>query len=191
MPDNDYYETLGVARDATPEAIKKAYRALARKHHPDVNPGDKTAEKRCKEVQQAYDILSDPEKRSLYDRRARIRDHRFLRVLRPARPGRWSPGGRGRRGYLRGPARSDAVLPRSQIARRAIGRGSPDHPVPDCSSRRRDHNQRPARGCQDPSRRGYRGKAPAQGTGGTRPQGRTAGRYDDCHHRRAPSLLQA
>lgn len=68
MPDNDYYETLGVARDATPEAIKKAYRALARKHHPDVNPGDKTAEKRFKQVQQAYDILSDPEKRSLYDR---------------------------------------------------------------------------------------------------------------------------
>jgi len=68
MPDNDYYETLGVARDATPEAIKKAYRALARKHHPDVNPGDKTAEKRFKEVQQAYDILSEPEKRSLYDR---------------------------------------------------------------------------------------------------------------------------
>ena len=68
MPDNDYYETLGVARDATPEAIKKAYRALARKHHPDVNPGDKTAEKKFKQVQQAYDILSDPEKRSLYDR---------------------------------------------------------------------------------------------------------------------------
>ena len=68
MPDHDYYETLGVARDSTPEAIKKAYRALARKHHPDVNPGDKTAEKRFKEVQQAYDILSDQEKRSLYDR---------------------------------------------------------------------------------------------------------------------------
>ena len=68
MPENDYYESPGVARDSTPEAIKKAYRGLARKHHPDVNPGDKTAEKRFKEVQQAYDILSDPEKRSLYDR---------------------------------------------------------------------------------------------------------------------------
>ena len=68
MPDNDYYEILGVARDATPEAIKKAYRGMARKHHPDVNPGDKTAEKKFKEVQQAYDILSDPEKRALYDR---------------------------------------------------------------------------------------------------------------------------
>ncbi len=68
MPDSDYYEVLGVARDATPEAIKKAYRGMARKHHPDVNPGDKTAEKKFKEVQQAYDILSDPEKRALYDR---------------------------------------------------------------------------------------------------------------------------
>jgi DnaJ-class molecular chaperone len=68
MPENDYYETLGVARDATPEAIKKAYRSLARKHHPDVNPGDKTSEKKFKEVQQAYDVLSDPEKRAMYDR---------------------------------------------------------------------------------------------------------------------------
>ncbi len=68
MPEDDYYETLGVARDATPEAIKKAYRGMARKHHPDVNPGDKAAEKKFKQVQQAYDILSDPEKRALYDR---------------------------------------------------------------------------------------------------------------------------
>jgi curved DNA-binding protein len=68
MPESDYYEVLGVAKDATPEAIKKAYRGMARKHHPDVNPGDKTSEKKFKEVQQAYDILSDPEKRALYDR---------------------------------------------------------------------------------------------------------------------------
>src|SRR5262245_56037652 len=68
MPDRDYYEVLGVARDATPDAIKKAYRGLARKYHPDVNPGDKTAEAKFKEVQQAYDILSEPEKRAQYDR---------------------------------------------------------------------------------------------------------------------------
>jgi curved DNA-binding protein len=68
MPERDYYEILGVARDATPEAIKKAYRALARKHHPDVNPGNKAAEARFKEVQHAYDVLSDPEKRARYDR---------------------------------------------------------------------------------------------------------------------------
>jgi curved DNA-binding protein len=67
MRDRDYYEVLGVARDATPDAIKKAYRALARKHHPDVNPGDKASEARFKEVQHAYDILSDKEKRARYD----------------------------------------------------------------------------------------------------------------------------
>jgi len=69
--ERDYYEVLGVARDSTPEAIKKAYRGLARKHHPDVNPGDKGAEAKFKEVQQAYDILSDQEKRALYDRYGR------------------------------------------------------------------------------------------------------------------------
>src|SRR4051794_39803574 len=68
MAEADYYETLGVPRDATPEAIKKAYRTQARKYHPDVNPGDKKAEAKFKEAQQAYDILSDAEKRSLYDR---------------------------------------------------------------------------------------------------------------------------
>jgi len=68
MPDRDYYEVLGVARDASADKIKKAYRKLARKHHPDVNPSDKTAEAKFKEAQQAYDILSDAEKRSLYDR---------------------------------------------------------------------------------------------------------------------------
>src|SRR3954452_22001323 len=68
MPDRDYYEVLGVARDASADAIKKAYRSLARKHHPDVNPGDKKAESLFKEAQQAYDILSAPEKRALYDR---------------------------------------------------------------------------------------------------------------------------
>ena len=69
--ERDYYEILGVARDATPEAIKKAYRGLARKLHPDVNPGDKGSEAKFKEVQQAYDILSDQEKRARYDRYGR------------------------------------------------------------------------------------------------------------------------
>jgi len=68
MPDRDYYEVLGVNRDASADEIKKAFRKQARQHHPDVNPGDKTAEAKFKEVQQAYDILSDAEKRSLYDR---------------------------------------------------------------------------------------------------------------------------
>lgn len=67
MADRDYYEVLGLARDASADQIKKAYRGLARKHHPDANPGDKTAEAKFKEVQNAYDILSDAEKKGRYD----------------------------------------------------------------------------------------------------------------------------
>ncbi|MCS6990568.1 MAG: molecular chaperone DnaJ [Chitinophagales bacterium] len=64
----DYYEVLGVSRNATPEEIKKAYRKVAMQYHPDRNPGDKTAEEKFKEAAEAYEVLSDPEKRSRYDR---------------------------------------------------------------------------------------------------------------------------
>src|SRR5437773_6792970 len=67
MP-QDMYEILGVPRNATEADITKAYRALARKFHPDRNPGDKEAEAKFKEVQNAYDILNDPAKRSNFDR---------------------------------------------------------------------------------------------------------------------------
>jgi len=64
----DYYKILGVGKNASDEEIKKAYRKLARKYHPDQNQGDKQAEERFKEISQAHDVLSDPEKRKAYDR---------------------------------------------------------------------------------------------------------------------------
>ena len=63
----DYYEVLGVSRDADDAAIKKAYRQLAKKYHPDMNPGDKEAEKKFKEASEAYAVLSDADKRRQYD----------------------------------------------------------------------------------------------------------------------------
>jgi curved DNA-binding protein len=63
----DPYETLGVARDADVDAIRKAYRKLARKHHPDLNPGDKAAEERFKDISRAWEVLEDPERRRNYD----------------------------------------------------------------------------------------------------------------------------
>ncbi|MCX8030368.1 MAG: molecular chaperone DnaJ [Thermodesulfovibrionales bacterium] len=63
----DYYKILNVNKDATQEEIKKAYRKLARKYHPDLNPGDKAAEEKFKEINEAYAVLSDPQKRSQYD----------------------------------------------------------------------------------------------------------------------------
>ena len=67
MLDRDAYEILGVAKDVNAADLKKAYRKLARKYHPDVNPDDKEAEKKFKEISAAYDILSNPEKRAEYD----------------------------------------------------------------------------------------------------------------------------
>src|SRR6516164_6099337 len=66
-PKKDYYGILGLKKNASQEDIRKAFRKLARKHHPDVNPGDKKAEERFKDISEANDVLSDPKKRKIYD----------------------------------------------------------------------------------------------------------------------------
>ena len=81
----DYYKALGLKRSASEDDIKKSYRRLARKYHPDVNPGDKAAEDRFKEVQEAYDILKDPKKKEMYDQYGFYSPQGF--------PGAGGPGG--------------------------------------------------------------------------------------------------
>lgn len=96
MAKQDYYEVLGIKRDAKPEEIKKAYRRLARKYHPDVNPGDKASEERFKLTTEAHDVLSDPKKRKIYDRFGEYSDNLANAAARGADPttgaGRAAPG---------------------------------------------------------------------------------------------------
>src|SRR5918997_437727 len=87
MAKEDFYKVLGVKRDAKPEEIKKAYRKLARKHHPDVNPGDKSAEERFKQITEAHDVLSDEKKRKVYDRFGQYSDNLADAAARGAAPG--------------------------------------------------------------------------------------------------------
>ncbi len=89
MAKEDFYQVLGVKRDAKPEEIKKAYRRLARKYHPDVNPGDKSAEDRFKKITEAHEVLSDEKKRKVYDRFGSYSDQ----LADAAARGHGAPGG--------------------------------------------------------------------------------------------------
>lgn len=91
MAKKDYYKILDLKKDAKADEIKKAYRKLARKFHPDVNPNDKTAEEKFKEIQEAYDVLSDEKKRKVFDRFGYYADN--LDVNSPYGAGAGAPGG--------------------------------------------------------------------------------------------------
>src|SRR5688500_15948018 len=95
MAKQDYYEVLGIKRDAKPEDIKKAYRRLARKYHPDVNPGDKASEDRFKLTTEAHDVLSDPKKRKVYDRFGEYSDNLANAAARGAGPSTSGPAAAG------------------------------------------------------------------------------------------------
>src|SRR5580704_2727093 len=86
----DYYELLGVAKKATAKDIRTAFRKLARKYHPDLNPGDKSSEEKFKQLQEAYDVLSDSKKRQMYDQYGFYSDN-----LPPGGPGAGGAPGQG------------------------------------------------------------------------------------------------
>src|SRR6201999_3686610 len=93
----DYYGTLGVKKTATQEEIRKAFRKAARKYHPDVNPGDKKAEEKFKEISEANDVLSDEKKRKIYDQLGFYSDNIDPAAAEAAARGGY--GGGGQRGY--------------------------------------------------------------------------------------------
>jgi curved DNA-binding protein len=88
----NYYDTLGVPSTATNDDIKRAYRRLARQYHPDLNPGDKAAEERFKEINEAYDVLSDATKRGQYDRFGQYWNQQGFQERATTRPRSWSGG---------------------------------------------------------------------------------------------------
>src|SRR5215218_1212643 len=101
MEFKDYYSTLGVSKASSEKEIKQAYRKLARKLHPDVNPGDKASESKFKEINEAYEVLGDPDKRKKYDELgANWRMYEQAGSQGGANPfaGGWNPGTGGAQG---------------------------------------------------------------------------------------------
>ena len=87
MSKRDYYDVLGVSKSATEKELKSAFRKLAMEHHPDRNPGDEAAEKTFKEVNEAYDVLKDADKRAAYDQFGHAAGPRGRFLPRPTRSG--------------------------------------------------------------------------------------------------------
>ena len=108
---SDYYELLGVPRKASTKDIRAAFRKLARKYHPDLNPGDKSAEEKFKQLQEAYDVLSDSKKRQMYDQYGFYSDN-------------IPPGGPGAGGLAAGPASAAGPGPDSPAGAAAAPRFS-------------------------------------------------------------------
>src|SRR5262252_220292 len=139
MAKKDYYEILGVKRDAKPEEIKKAYRRLARKYHPDVNPGDKSAEERFKQTTEAHDVLSDPKKRKIYDRFGEYSENLADAAARGAAPGpgfRSQPSSTIFEGFDWGSAGSSGGSSFRDIFADLFGGGSKDREPPRVQPRR-------------------------------------------------------
>src|SRR5438105_6793408 len=95
----DYYGALGVKKTASTEEIRKAFRKMARKYHPDVNPGDKKAEEKFKEISEANDVLSDPKKRKIYDQVGFYSDNIDPAAAEAYAKGGGRPGGAGFSGF--------------------------------------------------------------------------------------------
>ena len=122
MPEEDLYALLGAAKSATDDELRTAYRKLARKHHPDVNPGDKQAEDRFKEISFAYDVLSDPEKRARYDEFGRQGLEAGFDPEQARAFHRWSEGAR-RSPYREHGEQGDAEFDLDDLLSRLRGQG--------------------------------------------------------------------